>query len=1194
MANKAPEQERNYTQENYDEGFNNSGLSDTERGRLGGVYAKRQDDIDARRESMGNLRDSEEGVSSPSRDTDIQSQEESPTYAGGWENKTTQKSISPQKLSVTGLLKGKKNKSSVAAIIILLLIGGIFGLSFVTPGLLLIHMKETVTDRLNTQLASMDMRTEKVLVKKLSGQATSGFCTSKVTIRCKLTSFSDKQVKNLERAGIKVVSEGDTTITGRVKPTALEFNGKTLTGANLAREMRADGRLGAALNRGYNPKLAGFADKIWGKFADIFDISKAPIFDGSVATDEERDEKIKKQSVEGRDTGGSSLFREGENGEWRNDLGEVVDEDEAIRRNEAHSAQLGAGEIEGQLREGAGEVSESGNKASSSIVSEADEVLKAASHDISLTRVTGFFSLWGVADATCSVYGGIQAVAYGAKTIRAFQMGQYAMNFLTMADMMKAGDASPEDVAYFADILTKTVNKEVWNEKTNQFETVTTKAATDSFGYKYAAYGDVGPPSASATQFLAGGGLGGELSNVSNDVLNIVPGGKEALDKTCDVVRNPFVQTTGVVAGIALMLVPGAGQAFAGWKTGLQVGVGLTLSAATIVLPNLLDDLVAGVLIDDSVFGELAGDAFVSGSGVIMSGVAGFGGNAPLHPDQAVAYMGTQNEVIARYSEQERLDSSPLDGSNPHTFMGKIVGQLLPLTSKKDSIIGYASAAASVATRSFSSIIAPSTKALSAEDYMVCQDYDYQELKLATDPFCNPIRGIPPEYLDIDPLDIVEELDNKGHIDSDSGEPKSADYKKFIKNCIDRTEPFGENGEGDSSGEECFIDGDAAQIKERVYFYLYHIDRRVIDGMENGYELGTGSGGGETDMSNWPTAEDINKLVERAESGTGNSSPLHGKGGAFIELGKKYGINPGIIAAILYRESQMGADGSVLPNQYNNFAGITDAGGSAPGPCGSTPVVVDRTWKNFCTPEEGLEGVFQILDLDIYRNTNGTMNEVMELYSPKFENDWNDMWSIFRTVASELKITIEGSTNIYSAFAAGESAGLLAVAGSTAIEAIYEFIPGAIVDCDLYDYGKAYGTNGCQHTGTDIVLPKHAPIYSPVSGTVTCARTGVGPGTNGGGCSAFNSYSPDDVRHGRIEIELDNGDALILGHISTSMVEVGDRVSVGQQVGTNGYMRSWHVHVEYRTPDSSTSTGWRVINPADGLDGVASPGRNTG
>src|SRR5690606_21130446 len=105
---------------------------------------------------------------------------------------------------------------------------------------------------------------------------------------------------------------------------------------------------------------------------------------------------------------------------------------------------------------------------------------------------------------------------------------------------------------------------------------------------------------------------------------------------------------TGVIAAVALMVIPG-GQAVMTWKTGAQVAAGIAFGAATIILPSLLDDIVAGVLIDASVFGELAGDAFASGSGVTMSGLAGLGGNAPLRPEQAVAYAGMQNEVIARY-----------------------------------------------------------------------------------------------------------------------------------------------------------------------------------------------------------------------------------------------------------------------------------------------------------------------------------------------------------------------------------------------------------------------------------------------------------------------------------------------------------------------------------------------------------------
>src|SRR5690606_23504454 len=139
---------------------------------------------------------------------------------------------------------------------------------------------------------------------------TSGFCTSKVTIRCKLTSLNDKQVQNLEKAGIKVVTDGDTTITGRIKPTALEFNGKTLTGANLAREMRADRQLGTALNRGYNPKMGGFVDKVWRMVSDRLKMSKLPLFDSSVANDAARSVNPEECTENGTSSKGSSLYVE--------------------------------------------------------------------------------------------------------------------------------------------------------------------------------------------------------------------------------------------------------------------------------------------------------------------------------------------------------------------------------------------------------------------------------------------------------------------------------------------------------------------------------------------------------------------------------------------------------------------------------------------------------------------------------------------------------------------------------------------------------------------------------------------------------------------------------------------------------------------------------------------------------------------
>lgn len=163
---------------------------------------------------------------------------------------------------------------------------------------------------------------------------------------------------------------------------------------------------------------------------------------------------------------------------------------------------------------------------------------------------------------------------------------------------------------------------------------------------------------------------------------------------------------------------------------------------------------------------------------------------------------------------------------------------------------------------------------------------------------------------------------------------------------------------------------------------------------------------------NWPTAEAINRRITLSESVNGAAvSRLRGKGEAFIQYGNKYGINPGIVIAIAQRESQCGADGSFLP-RYNNFGGITDPN-KVRGTCG-TVYYLDRLWANYCSAEQGIEGIFKVLDSKIYRSTDGTLSGVMQKYSPAFENDWNQMWTIFNAVGNQVGITLNPQTPVYT------------------------------------------------------------------------------------------------------------------------------------------------------------------------------------
>jgi murein DD-endopeptidase MepM/ murein hydrolase activator NlpD len=125
----------------------------------------------------------------------------------------------------------------------------------------------------------------------------------------------------------------------------------------------------------------------------------------------------------------------------------------------------------------------------------------------------------------------------------------------------------------------------------------------------------------------------------------------------------------------------------------------------------------------------------------------------------------------------------------------------------------------------------------------------------------------------------------------------------------------------------------------------------------------------------------------------------------------------------------------------------------------------------------------------------------------------------------------------------------------------------------MYAYGPSYGVTG--HPGIDVGTPRGTTLRAPADGVVIVA----------GGSGYYCDTSGCGPGRGELKIKLNNGDEIILGHMAGINVSVGQRVTAGQMVGISGTLNGDHVHVEYRTPDPSTSSGWRAIDPRSGAGG---------
>lgn len=730
----------------------------------------------------------------------IQDKEASGASNAPWVN-----NASPNYDKGNSFIKGvAKKKGPIAAILGMLGIGG-FGVSMLfSPAILLVQVKETMLDKFNTQLASMETRSTRIMRSKFSS-TTSGICSTKVSVACKYSTLSKKQVEKFKAAGIEV--KGKTNALGRMTPDTFALDGgKPINASEFSSTLQSDIKFRSAVKIAYNSRFAGFSDKVWQSVSSRLGINKTRALpDGDDAAKEKAIEEDTKSGKKPPDTG-EPIPCSGEGSNRKCGANGEIDPAEADAANAARAA----------ADEALQEAEESAEKVATRTLSGlGGTVIQGVGN---VVKVTGY------QDMACQAYTAVKTLGYAAKTIRAIQLARYAMVFLNTADQIKAGTATPEDVAYLGGILT--------NISYDVASGAKRKAAMDSFGMKYAMFGDVGKSDSYLTQFMAGGGLTGELIAVTSFIENAIPGD---IRGTCRTLSSPLVQFGSFAAGVGLMFVPGANIALS--ASDIAKGAAqAVVSLALMVLPDLLKDVVAGTVTKDLV-GEDAGNAITSGSGSMMSSLAQAGGNASMSVDDAVAYQQTQNDVIAQYAEEERATKSPLDATSKYTFLGSIVNSLTPYISSLSVPGNSILAVTSLVSSSFKSII-PTSSAATTEQlragFTSCNDSDYKELGVATDPFCNVVYGIPPQYLNSDPADVANRLAAAGQINAETGEITGDAFKKIRDKCIESTSPLGsggENGLGDISDDKnCKI------TSENADYYVYWVDQRIENGFEADYD----------------------------------------------------------------------------------------------------------------------------------------------------------------------------------------------------------------------------------------------------------------------------------------------------------------------------------------------------------------------
>ncbi len=706
-----------------------------------------------------------------------------------WVNNTRFQKNNPAKQKSGGMNTLKKSGPMIGIVSILLGFAGIVSF-FGGPGLLMVHMVETFTERFDFGMPGMHKVNMKILKSKVDN-STTGWCGKVVTARCKYASFGAKEIADLKAQGIEAIGN-KSKLPGRIKPESFTFKdefGKvhTISPQQFVIEMNdLKSNFRRKVHIAYSPNLARWSDKtFWKVAAKKLKIGKNRPFTGDEKSSSDRTARVKEITEKGAAV--DVNFAEDQPCKDPNNC-TAEEKDRNDQRKKV-----------GDVYDKAKEYGASGKSAIGA-------------------RLSGGLGTFSGAGNVCMIYESLKGFVLYSKTTRALQMARYAAMFFSVASAIKAGQGIDSDVSYFADKATQLpASKDVRGNTVFK----SNGSATDSFGYRNAAYDDQGMTDV-AMMFLAAGGAGGEVNKALTTLQSKVPGGKATLDSACGAVNSTAGSVVGMlsnftVVGIAVNVIGGA-----------AAGVLMTM-----LLPYLYD-MISGVLIDESTVGEPIGDILATGYQKTSSENAGWGYQPPLKPEQAVPHMEDVRTTVLSYNQLDRDSRSPLDPYSPNTLVGSIVSALMPYSSKMRSVSGSATAMSSLVSQSLTNLIAPTARAsefyrYTAADYQSA-DQEYAKIKLATTKQGTPITGTTTELDNLDYNEVYkslvghvtywEEKTDKGIIphwyadpliDWQTGEPRQQKSKQFVANCVERPNvPWDMTNEDQDviwTAEECYVGG---------------------------------------------------------------------------------------------------------------------------------------------------------------------------------------------------------------------------------------------------------------------------------------------------------------------------------------------------------------------------------------------------
>ncbi len=607
------------------------------------------------------------------------------------------------------------------------------------------QLSALVTEATDIQFPSFNLRNQRLFKYLMDGG--DQIRISNFTKR--YTNFSPWLKKRLVKNGIEV---GKIDVNGNfvetsgfaTRNTVLRYNGEIITANDFQTKFAQDAGFRNSYYKSKRGRISGFFDDVADKFylkrgqtRDIFDQ-----FKNSNEPDANRSnfEEIVSDHVTGTDTRVNSGGKR---------LNEETGEEEKFHNGD----DINASKVAGDTPEA-----------------------KARAF---VNNIAGKVEVGGTVACSALQVANIASVAAMAYQIQ--QSAAYFLSFMEPVNKMMANDDQEGAVNEALNFLTRSTTSEItYTDENGETQTKTlTGSAMESSGAKL-----VMSNTAISTQDTDPFHING-ISRAATAVA-LTTGASQTV---CN-----GAMAAGAIVSLATTAIPGGTLAkivigVVAHTVGGLVLTGIVSLIVSAIIPRLTKLFISNVF--ESYTGIEAGEFFFSGAASSNFALAQHGSGAMPSSQAAVARMNYANaQAIAQEAEIDRMNASPLDASNPHTFLGSIV--------RKTGSIAYATSFQNVfaslinsTTSSVRQILPSASAAVDTLSYTsITQECDNLPGTVC-DVYGNPIVAIDTTTVDITPDDptyeriISANLDSEGEIEDDS------ELAKFINFCVNRESPWG-------------------------------------------------------------------------------------------------------------------------------------------------------------------------------------------------------------------------------------------------------------------------------------------------------------------------------------------------------------------------------------------------------------------